>query len=87
LIGLTHAQGQSMAGIARVNVVLPGWIATDDKYVPSEEDHMWHAAGRVGHPNDVAELVAFLADEEKSGFLTCQEFTIDGGVTKRMFYP
>ena len=87
LIGLTHAQGQSMSGIARVNVILPGWINTDDEYVPSEEDHNWHPAGRVGDPNDIAEMVTFLVDDEKSGFITCQEFTIDGGVTKRMYYP
>jgi NAD(P)-dependent dehydrogenase (short-subunit alcohol dehydrogenase family) len=89
LIGLTHAQGQSMAGLARVNVILPGWINTEaeDGYIPTKEDHEWHASGRVGVPNDVAELVAFLADDEKSGFITCQEFVIDGGVTKRMHYP
>jgi len=87
LIGLTHAQGQSMSGIARVNVILPGWISTDNDYVPSEEDHKWHSSGRVGNPKDVAEMVAFLADNEKSGFVTCQEFTVDGGVTKRMYYP
>ena len=39
-----------MSGIARVNVILPGWINTDDEYVPSKEDNTWHSAGRVGHP-------------------------------------
>ena len=90
LIGLTHAQGNSLAGRARVNVILPGWIDTEDKdsgYVPSKEDHGWHVAGRVGEPKDVAEMVAFLADEERSGFVTCQEFVVDGGVSKRMYYP
>lgn len=91
LIGLTHSQGQSMAGLARVNVILPGWIDTEDScnggYVPSNEDHGWHTTGRIGKPRDVAHLVAFLADDEKSGFITCQEFTVDGGVTKRMHYP
>ncbi|EED95185.1 predicted protein [Thalassiosira pseudonana CCMP1335] len=90
LIGLTHSQGQSMAGVARVNAILPGWINTEDKrggYVPTEEDHAWHAAGRIGQPKDVAELVLFLSDEKKSGFVTCQEFVVDGGVSKRMYYP
>ncbi|KAL3785964.1 hypothetical protein HJC23_005673 [Cyclotella cryptica] len=84
LLGLTHAQGQSMARLARVNVILPGWIDTEDHgnggYIPSDVDHGWHTTGRVGNPRDVAQMVAFLADDEKSGFITCQEFTIDGGV-------
>lgn len=87
LIGLTHAQGQSMAGRARVNVILPGWINTDNSYVPTDDDSNWHSVGRVGVAKDVAEMVAFLADDTKSGFITCQEFTVDGGVTKRMHYP
>lgn len=87
MIGLTHAQGQSLAGKARVNVILPGWINTDDEYTPSQGDHAWHAAGRVGCPADIANMVVFLADNEKSGFVTCQEFVIDGGCTKRMYYP
>lgn len=44
-------------------------------------------AGRVGTPKDVAELVAFLADGTRSGFITGQHFVVDGGVTKRMVYP
>lgn len=89
MIGLTHSQGQALAGRARVNVILPGWIDTegDGGYVPSGEDHAWHAAGRVGRPEDVADLVEFLADGERSGFVTCQEFVVDGGVSKRMCYP
>jgi NAD(P)-dependent dehydrogenase (short-subunit alcohol dehydrogenase family) len=86
MIGLTHAQGQSLAGKARVNVILPGWINTDATYVPSQ-DHAWHAAARVGCPADIANMVVFLADNEKSGFVTCQEFVVDGGCTKRMYYP
>lgn len=51
------------------------------------EDHAWHWAGRVGVPSDVAEMVAFLADEGRAGFITGQQFVVDGGVTKRMTYP
>jgi NAD(P)-dependent dehydrogenase (short-subunit alcohol dehydrogenase family) len=90
IIGLTHAQGQSLAGKARVNVILPGWIDTDDvknTANPSDQAHAWHAVGRVGKPNDIAEMVAFLADEERSAFVSCQEFVVDGGVSKRMYYP
>jgi NAD(P)-dependent dehydrogenase (short-subunit alcohol dehydrogenase family) len=41
----------------------------------------------VGQPRDIAELVLFLADPAKSGFITGQHFVADGGVTKRMTYP
>eukprot|EP00929_Paragymnodinium_shiwhaense_P106244 TRINITY_DN7148_c0_g1_i1.p1 TRINITY_DN7148_c0_g1~~TRINITY_DN7148_c0_g1_i1.p1 ORF type:complete len:156 (+),score=15.37 TRINITY_DN7148_c0_g1_i1:502-969(+) len=88
LVGLTHAQGQSMAGQARVNVILPGWINTDPTYEPSAEDHGWHAGQqRVGVPADIAQMVLFLADETKSGFVTCSEFVVDGGVSRKMVYP
>jgi NAD(P)-dependent dehydrogenase (short-subunit alcohol dehydrogenase family) len=46
-----------------------------------------YATGRVGVTNDVAQLCLFLADGKKSGFITGQEFTIDGGVSKKLIYP
>ena len=46
-----------------------------------------YATGRVGMTNDVAQLCLFLADGKKSGFITGQEFTIDGGVSKKLIYP
>jgi NAD(P)-dependent dehydrogenase (short-subunit alcohol dehydrogenase family) len=94
LLGLTHAQAASLAGLGiRVNAVLPGWIDTSDpaenggNSVLRPEDHAWHWSGRVGVPADVAEMVAFLADDSKAGFITGQQFVVDGGVTKRMTYP
>ena len=44
-------------------------------------------AGRVGQPNDVAQLCLFLADESKAKFVTGQDFAIDGGVSKKLIYP
>jgi NAD(P)-dependent dehydrogenase (short-subunit alcohol dehydrogenase family) len=41
----------------------------------------------VGEPADVAEMVLFLADEKRSGFITGQQFVVDGGTTKKMYYP
>lgn len=46
-----------------------------------------YATGRVGVTNDVAQLCLFLADGKKSGFITGQQFTIDGGVSKKLIYP
>ncbi|PRW57640.1 oxidoreductase isoform A [Chlorella sorokiniana] len=88
LLGLTHAQAISLPHRVRVNVVLPGWIdSSGEPGSLSAADHAWHPAGRVGRPEDVAELVLFLADGSRSGFITGQEFVIDGGVTKKMVYP
>jgi NAD(P)-dependent dehydrogenase (short-subunit alcohol dehydrogenase family) len=40
----------------------------------------------VGEPADVAELVAYLLDRDRSGFVTGAEIVIDGGMTRRMIY-
>jgi NAD(P)-dependent dehydrogenase (short-subunit alcohol dehydrogenase family) len=34
---------------------------------------------RYGEPKDIAELVAFLLDDERSGFVTGQVISVDGG--------
>jgi NAD(P)-dependent dehydrogenase (short-subunit alcohol dehydrogenase family) len=39
--------------------------------------------GRVGRPEDIAEIVAWLLDGERSGFVTGANFTVDGGMTGR----
>ena len=50
------------------------------------KDHAQHPAGRVGRPQDVAEVVAFLLDGEKSGFITGANVVVDGGMTRKMIY-
>jgi NAD(P)-dependent dehydrogenase (short-subunit alcohol dehydrogenase family) len=88
LLGLTNALSQSLAGKVRVNAILPGWIDTseDDGADITRKDHAFHPVGRVGKPEDVAEMCVFLAGPN-AGFITGQEFVIDGGVTKKMIYP
>ncbi|MEO6300323.1 MAG: SDR family oxidoreductase [Paracoccaceae bacterium] len=39
-----------------------------------------HPIGRIGEPEEVAELVAFLASD-KAGFMTGSDYRIDGGLT------
>ena len=51
------------------------------------EDHEWHDVKRVGLPEDVANMVAFLADPDAAGFVTGGEFVVDGGASRRMVYP
>lgn len=38
-----------------------------------------HPLGRVGHPSDITELVLFLADSTKAGFITGSVINVDGG--------
>ena len=85
LVALTHALAMSLAPV-RVNCISPGWIATRDYNKLRRKDHVQHPAGRVGRPEDIAEIVAWLLDGERSGFVTGANFTIDGGMTKKMIY-
>jgi NAD(P)-dependent dehydrogenase (short-subunit alcohol dehydrogenase family) len=48
-------------------------------------DHQQHLAGRVGRPEDVAALAAFLISPA-AGFITGQTYVIDGGMTRKMIY-
>jgi NAD(P)-dependent dehydrogenase (short-subunit alcohol dehydrogenase family) len=81
---LTHALAVSLAGRVRVNSISPGWIDTTNTTF-EEFDAIQHPAGRVGKPKDIAEMVIFLCSE-KAGFITGENITIDGGMTKQMIY-
>ncbi len=85
LVALTHALAISLGPDVRVNCVSPGWIVTKGPE-PTPEENLFHPAGRVGRPEDVAGLVAFLVGPD-SGFVTGAEFVADGGVTRKMIYP
>jgi NAD(P)-dependent dehydrogenase (short-subunit alcohol dehydrogenase family) len=85
LVALTHALAISLGPDIRVNCISPGWIATKGP-PPTDEEHAFHPAGRVGNASDVASLAAFLIGPE-SGFITGAEFVADGGVTRKMIYP
>ncbi len=81
---LTHALAVSLAGKVRVNSISPGWIDTTGSDFP-DEDKKQHPAGRIGKPEDIAEMVLFLCSE-KAGFITGENIAVDGGMTKLMIY-
>lgn len=93
LVALTHALAVSLGPEVRVNCISPGWIAVSEWKKRSQrkdadlrpEDHAQHPAGRVGTPQDIAALVGFLISDE-AGFITGQNFVVDGGMTKKMIY-
>lgn len=94
LLALSHALAVSLGPDIRVNAILPGWIETADHQKSASRSTPHHSAaemaqhpvGRIGRPQDIAGLVAYLASDE-AGFITGQRFVADGGMSARMIYP
>jgi len=64
-----------------VNCVAPGLIATDmTSDLPLDEYKKMIPARRLGTPEDVAAVVAFLCSED-AGYITRQVLTVDGGMS------
>lgn len=93
VLALTHALAISLGPDVRVNAISPGWIEVGEwqkassRYQPfhSPEDHEQHPVGRMGKPDDIAGLVLWLSSD-LAGFVTGQNFIIDGGMTRKMVY-
>ena len=84
IAALTHALAVSLAGKARVNSISPGWIDTTGSGIIGA-DAAQQPVGRVGKPEDIAEMALFLCSE-KAGFITGENVCIDGGMTRQMIY-
>ena len=84
IAALTHAMAVSLAGKARVNSISPGWIDTTGSVITGP-DALQQPVGRVGKPEDIAEMILFLCSE-KAGFITGENVCIDGGMTRLMIY-
>jgi NAD(P)-dependent dehydrogenase (short-subunit alcohol dehydrogenase family) len=90
LIGLTRSMAMDFAvQKVRVNAVCPGtvdtpmlrWAASLDPNPQAVYDECarMHPLGRIARPNEIGEVVAFLAHESAS-FVTGAVWTVDGGL-------
>jgi len=78
----------------RVNAICPGWVRTEavEEWIQSQPDPAAYEARvvsfqpvrRIGTPEEIANLVAFIASDEAS-YMTGAELVIDGGLTVQ--YP
>lgn len=86
IVGLTLSAAASYASRGlRVNAVAPGLVKSEmtRKLWESEEaatvSSQMHAVGRLGEPEDVARVIAFLLDPVNS-WITGQTLGVDGGL-------
>jgi meso-butanediol dehydrogenase/(S,S)-butanediol dehydrogenase/diacetyl reductase len=83
VIELTRSMALELAPRVRVNAVCPGFILTpmqEEEYTPAMRRAFASKLplNRLGRPEDVAALFAFLASDD-ANFITGQHFVIDGG--------
>jgi NAD(P)-dependent dehydrogenase (short-subunit alcohol dehydrogenase family) len=94
LINLVQSACQNLAGTRiRVNAICPGLIATamtkewhDEKGMPAQELIDVIPQRRGGQPEDIAEVVLFLASDAAS-YINGHALVIDGGLTSAIPSP
>lgn len=86
VVGLTLAAATSYASKnVRINAIAPGLVRTPltkriwDNPKSAESSRAMHALGRLGEPEDIASLVAWLLDPTNS-WVTGQVIGVDGGL-------
>lgn len=81
ILGMTRALAKELGPTITVNAICPGVIKTEigNSLTRAREPELVKGIvlGRVGTPQDVGQLVAFLATAEPN-FITGQDFIVDG---------
>ena len=88
--GLTRSIAVDHGPQVRCNAICPGWIMTqmsedgfalaNDPAKAMSDALARHPVGRFGKPQDIAEMVSWLASD-KSAYVSGACFTVDGGMT------
>jgi 3-oxoacyl-[acyl-carrier protein] reductase len=82
VLGLTRGLAKELAPAVTVNAICPGAIHTDltDRLIQERGDTIVSSTplGRLGTPEDIAEVVAFLATVTPN-FITGEVIDVDGG--------
>lgn len=98
LVSLTRAVAIELAPNIRVNAVLPGAVCTPMLHNGFMRGHLKcegiqsqieelscrTVIGRIGTPEEISQSILFLADENRSSFITGQVIVVDGGATARL---
>lgn len=99
LLALTRAMAIEFApDNIRVNAILPGAVDTPMLRAGLGRGHVGSGdmqerldnlarktvSGKVGKPEEIAQAIYFLADDEQSSFMTGQAMVVDGGATARL---
>ena len=82
VIGLTKTLAKEFAsrGVT-VNAVAPGFISTDmTEGLEAEEILKAIPLNRYGKPEEIADMITFLAGSTASNYITGQVFNVDGGM-------
>ncbi len=87
VVGLTRALALQLAPRVRVNAIAPGLIETPMALAIPEDIRTAMVEAnpmkRMGAPSDIAEAVAWLADKERSGYVTGHVLVVGGGRSLR----
>ena len=86
VVNLTKCMALELAPKIRVNCVTPGWINTSEvmnRYQLHSKEILENTLkkipmGRLGTPNDIAEVVDFIVNG--SSYITGQNYLVDGGM-------